>query len=443
MSRAVALVLALTACAKPEPTAPANANANVALAPTVAFRDPTHHAETFATMKTSLESASPALTARFDGKLEVDHDALGPWAPAQAHVVAFALRASVGGGAEADVRSVRVTGFDGIRVGLGPLAEPLETPTVEGFVGALLWSSVELLAKQKGIAAPEPTPSLAVPRGRMRVGTLNVAIPEDASPGRHSGKLEVTGNFDSLVVPIDIDVVRYEDQFDAALAHRGARESDLALSQWLARNKQIEVSTNGDIDPNSAWGRWVVAGNGVWDLGSMTWLGPIVDAHARVDALKAIAGPPNDPRLFVVNDASSVDVISLRERRTLARLESPHRNRFDLLRALPFRVTPDGARVAIACGDDLCVYTQNGERWERRIVPTPAPFPMHTEWSEVDADIRERARAIRFHTSCPRPASHTKWVPATSPTSRRCLSSVAAWVRRRWRRVLKRRASIA
>jgi len=395
---AVALICAASGCASvpPPPAAPVPPTLDA----TVGFRDPTHAGAKHASAPLELTSQVAAPSARFKGTLAIDLAPIGPLAPGETRSVLYALKPLTDGETPAAIHTLRVAGFE--RVGVG-LEQHFVVPATMVELGASLAAGIGLgiLDLLAGPPTKSPSPaaptllSLDVPRGHQGVGELRVVIPEDTPPGHYQGQLVAEGNFAPVSFPLEVEVVPYEDRVDALLAGMDAPEAKVpaaaAVASAAARGEDsvsfdLPDVASGWIQAEGGWGRWLIAGTGIWDLGALQWFGPVTDpADTGPSYAKAIAGPRRAPLLFYLNHGDSLDVISIRDRRTLDRLTGPK----GALNGALFRVSPDGDRILVACGDDLCFFQKEGDRWTRRVLPSPCPFPTSCAWREPDPNVRE------------------------------------------------------
>jgi hypothetical protein len=392
---AVVMIPLATGCPSPPPP-PRTATVKPALDGTVGVRDPTHRAAKLVPAPLELVSEVPVTPARFKGSLEIAHPSFSTLIPGQTRAADFFVKASSTGKVPAGIHAIRVAGFEGVAVGIERSFFIQQTPLE--LAGSLALGVLDWMigTPKRAPSAPGPL-SLDVPKDHRGFGRLRVVVPEDTPSGRYEGRLEVEGNFDAISSPFDLEVVRYEELVDALLAEMDAPESRLSVATVLANaakkgDKKVSLSIDGVSDGSAiqeegGWGRWLVAGSGIWDLGALRWLGPITDPTDRGPSYgKALAGPRRDPRLFFLNHGSSIDVISIRERRTVARLTSPNG---DVMTSGHFRVSPDGDRILVRCGDHLCFFHRDGDAWGHRIVTSPCPFPTNCAWTEADPDVRD------------------------------------------------------
>jgi hypothetical protein len=362
----------------------------------VGISDPTHRAAKLVPSPIELVSEAPVTPARFKGSIEIVPPSFSTLIPGQTRAADFFVQASTKGDVPLGIHAVRVAGFEGVAVGL-ERSFWIQSTTAE-WAGSLALGVLDWMAGTPKRAPSAPGPlSLDVPRGHRGFGRLRVVVPENTPSGHYQGRLEVEGNFDATSSPLDLEVIRYEELVDALLGEMDAPESRLPIATVLADatrkgdqkvSSSIEGVSDGDaIQEEGGWGRWLIAGSGIWDLGALRWLGPITDRTDTGPSYeKALGGPRRDPRLFFLNHGNSIDVISIRERRTVARLTSPNG---DFMTSSPFRVSPDGDRILVRCGDGFCFFHRDGDAWAHRIVPTPCPFPTNCAWIESDPDVRE------------------------------------------------------
>jgi hypothetical protein len=359
----------------------------------VGARDVTHTPLAIATAPVELTPEVPATTAPFKGAVTLSVDKQRPLLPAQARKVAYWVLPKAQDAVPAGVRAIRTTGFQGIAVGIEHSFTIPDTP-LEG-LGTIALGGLALMFGVNPWSLRSSGPlSLDIPEKHAGLGDLRVVVPESAAPGHYAGRLEAEGNFAPASLALDFEVVSYEQALQALLDKRSAAEADLPVTALLKearerKDSSVEVPVDdvggGSLESEGTFGRWLVAGNGIWDLGMLQWVGPITDTTETGPAYaKVLAGPRDDPRLFFLNSGASVDVLSVRERRTIARLESPD----GLMTSNVFEISPNGERVLVQCDDDdLCVFSHGPSTWSHQVLKSPCPFPTHCAWTKADRKL--------------------------------------------------------
>jgi hypothetical protein len=381
------------------------------LGPTIGFADPGHPPRKIEPPPVEVLSEAPAPAAPFAGTLELGTPATVTFTPGDARAVSFGLVVRSPNALPASIRRIRVTGFERVVVGLERrfwrVSEADALTQFGGFLLGLVLNSVVALQHEPRSAPPREEPfSLEVSRGYKGYGVLRIAVPEDTPKGRYAGRIEIEGNFAPQSFPFEVVVVRFDEKADALLAGIDAPESATPIGRMLAKvpapaskkgrpvdpsraQKTLEVDTGMQSDAHpqveGAWKRWLVAGSGVWDLGALEWLGPITDKPPLAFTLpRAVAGPREAPRLFVRQERS-VDVISIRERRTIDRIATPSHAQLDE----PFHVSPEGDRVLVRCDSALCLFSREGDHWTSVPLYLPCTFPWTCKWVETDPELHE------------------------------------------------------
>jgi hypothetical protein len=364
--------------------------------PTIGFGDPSHTPRTFTSGRLQLDAEGHAYSQRFDGSIALDTSCptrnprrspstcspraggLGTYTPGVAKVVPFGLVVRSPWDLPAGIRVIRVAGFAGVAVAPEKKFHR-DSEALDGLARAVSNGARWLVGGRK----PDDPPalfSLDVDRDDTGRGEFRVTVPEGTPPGRHTGRLELEGNFEARALPLELEVARYEDRVAALLDKLDAPERELPLwALFTSEHEEVTVSVeaaggdpeteDGGAPPRcrwpqreGAWKRWLVAGSGIWDLGALEWLGPITDTAPRSDDERALAGPREAPRLFAVN-GPGVDVISIRDRRTVARLGSPGLN--DLTG--PLCVSPNGDRVLARCGGSaICFFESAPNKFDAK-----------------------------------------------------------------------------
>jgi hypothetical protein len=380
--------------------APRRASAPPPLDPPIGFLDEPATDPNDA-VPTQIASESPPVAARFKGQLVFRMEQIGAFAPGQTRVLPFALVRRGDEKNVAGLRAIRAAGFEGVKVGVVKRFSLYED--VLSQLGNVALDFLLGAGKKKETAPTQPTDvfSLDLPNERAGLGKLSVTVPASAAPGRYKGRIEIEGNFDTRSFPIELEVVRYEDRIGALLAGLDDPEPKLALTKLVAAqstrdgHKEARVAldtvVDGDPLPSTLWNRWLLAGTGIWDLGAVQWAGPILRSFPHE---RALTGPRDAPRIFVLN-GRSVDIVSVRERRTIERLPLPNGPAFQE----HMQVSSDGERVLAGCGKDLCFFSHENGAWKHTVLTdvcstSDAPCA----FVETDGDMREMVAGVGAST---------------------------------------------
>lgn len=417
---ALFLALALAGCGparplfEPPPTLyrdPAPRPPPPTLSRTIGFSDPGHQPRKVAPGRLEIAAEGPPIAKPFEGSIALSTSTAVTFTQGQTRVVPFGLDVRARNDVPAGIRTIRVAGFDGVTVGLERSFQTWSAQKGHEVLGAFalaaLQGSLWLLGfrfEKKPEAPAKPHPfSLDVPKGHTGIGALRVTVSDGTAPGRYAGSLEIEGNFATRSFPFEIVVVRFEEKVAALLAKIDAPEADTALGALLAKTpapkrpremKRISVDMEAEADgapkEHGLWKRWLPAGSGIYDLGALAWLGPVTDTKDNEDGeQRVLTGPRDDPRLFVLN-GRSVDVIRIRERRTVERIATPD---LDELTG-PLRVSASGDRVLVRCNHAPCFFRRDGDKWVSRVITDLCPSPQSCAWVEADPELEELVAAM-------------------------------------------------
>jgi hypothetical protein len=179
-------------------------------------------------------------------------------------------------------------------------------------------------------------------------GSIHFVVPPEISPGSYGGQLEIKGNFPTTTVSFKIVIPNHREQVDKALEALDRSPVMLPLGELMRQAKPGDSRKVLFGDPESkqpfagVWSRWALCGDMIWDMGTLQTIGPILQTLEGVQQT-ALRGPKDKPRLYVLR-SKSIDIVDVRERKTIQQLTAPGR----LYR--PLMISADGNRAAAMDG---------------------------------------------------------------------------------------------
>jgi hypothetical protein len=360
---AAALLTSASACAAP-------------LEPLVGYDDPGARAPRDPLVRELAREPVMGLP-EFQGTVALVASSESPLARGEVATVRLAIGAKGAPGGSVAWRKLRVSGLDGLDVGIdGFQVTPTTLESLESGVKVVagLFQKLFLFGWLSNDPIDAGTVPRSLPNGRVGVATLTISVPLGARPGPREGRLELEGNFTPRSIPFTVTVLdidestRHRQRVARAIATLDQPIASLPLGKLLAKEGQEGQASFPFIDDHASWKiedtweRWALARNDeVWDLANLERIGPIAVTDHGYFGDYALAGPRARPCLFL-GRIGSIDVIDVAERRTIARLVCDDTWLYDLA------VASDGSRVVVRGNATYWSFRPSKDGWTRESI---------------------------------------------------------------------------